>query len=203
LLISVNVIFHLLLVFAYGVFVFQKVIFEKLFSKLFYICFPLKKLVNRKNFPVNEKHVLVKEKFGLISRKVFSFYFGRKTLYGSYEKFKNINYLLIISNLILKLLIAIYILFWIFVFRFYPLEFNFYINFSPYFYNCYLIFSYYFLIEVFYLSNLVLILLIATYFIWNNLWNVNYYYFNFFIFQFFLFFRFDLYYFDYYLFYLR
>jgi len=40
-----------------------------------------------------------------------------------------------------------------------------------------------FLIEIFYLSNLVLILLIVTYFIWNNLWNFNYYYFNFFMFQ--------------------
>jgi hypothetical protein len=93
--------------------------------------------------------------------------------------------LLIISNLILKLLIAIYILFWIFIFQFHLLKFNFYINFSLYFYNCYLLFLYHFFIEIFYLSNLVLILLIVTYFIWNNLWNVNYYYFNFFIFYFF------------------
>jgi hypothetical protein len=40
-------------------------------------------LVNEKNFPV-------KEKIGLVFRKVFSFYFGRKTLSGSCEKFKNI-----------------------------------------------------------------------------------------------------------------
>jgi hypothetical protein len=66
------------------------------------------------------------------------------------------------------------------------LKFNFYINFCPYFYNCYLLFPYHFFIEIFYLSNLVLIFLIVTYFIWNNLWNVNYYYFNFFIFYFFL-----------------
>ena len=78
----------------------------------------------------------------------------------------------------------IYFLFWIFVFQFHPLEFNFYINFGPYFYNCYLLFSYHFLIEIFYLSNLVLVLLIVTYFIWNTLWNCNYYSFNF-IFQFF------------------
>jgi hypothetical protein len=32
---------------------------------------------------------------------------------------------------------------------------------------------------------LMYILLIDTYFIWNNLWNCNYYYFNFIIFQFF------------------
>jgi hypothetical protein len=83
------------------------------------------------------------------------------------------------------------------------LKFNFYINFDPYFYNCYLPFPYHFLIEIFYPLNLVFILLIVTYFIWNNLWNGNYYYFNFFIFQFFLFVRFDFYSFDCYLFYLR
>ena len=102
------------------------------------------------------------------------------------EVVKNLEisyYLLIISNLILKILIAIYI----FIFQFHLLKFNFYINFSPNFYNCYLIFPYHFFIENFYLSNLVLILLISTYFIWNNLWNVNYYYFNFFIFHFFIF----------------
>ena len=104
------------------------------------------------------------------------------------EVMKNLEmsyYLLIISNLVLNLLIAIYILFWIFIFQFHLLKFNFYINFDPYFYNYYLLFPYHFFIEIFYLSNLILILLIVTYFIWNNLWNVNYYYFNFFIFQFF------------------
>jgi hypothetical protein len=38
----------------------------------------------------NGKHFLIKEKFVLIFRKVFLFYFGRKTLSGSCEKFKNI-----------------------------------------------------------------------------------------------------------------
>jgi len=96
-------------------------------------------------------------------------------------------YMLIISNLTIKLLIATYILFWIFVFQFHPLEFNFYIKFGPYFYNFYLLLPYHFLIKFFYLSNLVLIFFIVTYFIWNNLWNVNYYYFNYFIFHFFIF----------------
>jgi uncharacterized protein YpbB len=63
------------------------VVFEKLF---FCICLSLKKLVDEKYFPVNEKHFLVKEKFGLVSRKVFSFYFGWKTLSGSCKKFRNI-----------------------------------------------------------------------------------------------------------------
>jgi len=65
------------------VFVFQKIVFEKLFLNFFYIYLLLKKLVNRKHFPVNEK-------FSLVSRKVFSFYFERKTLSGSCEKFSNV-----------------------------------------------------------------------------------------------------------------
>jgi hypothetical protein len=160
------------------VFVFLKMVFEKLFSKLSCVCLLLEKLVNGKHFPV-------KEKFGFVSRKVFSFYFERKTFPEVVKNLEMSYYLLIISNLVLKLLITIYILFWIFIFQFYPLQFNFYIKFGPYFYNCYLLFPYHFLIEIFYLSNLVLIILIVTYFIWNNLWNVNYYYFNFFMFQFF------------------
>jgi hypothetical protein len=59
------------------------VIFEKLFFKLFCICLPLEKLVNGKYFSV-------KEKFDLVSRKVFFGKSGRKTLSGSCEKFKNV-----------------------------------------------------------------------------------------------------------------
>jgi len=138
----------------------------------------------------------------LFPGKCFPFIFDGKHFPEVVKNLKISYYLLIISNLVIKFLIVIYILFWIF-FQFHPLEFNFYINFGSHFYNYYLLFPYHFLIEIFYLSNLVLILLISTYFIWNNWWNDNYYYFNFFIFQFFLFVRFDLYYFDYYLFYLR
>jgi hypothetical protein len=139
----------------------------------------------------------------LFPRKCFPFIFSGKHFTEVVKNLKISYYLLIISNLVIKLLIVIYILFWIFFFQFHPLEFNFYINFGSHFYNYYLLFPYHFLIEIFYLSNLILILLIGTYFIWNNLWNGNYFYFNLFIFQFFLFVRFDLYYFDYYLFYLR
>jgi hypothetical protein len=64
--------------------------FREIISKLSCVCLPLEKLVDRKYFPVNEKHFLVKEKFGLVSRKVFSFYYGRKTLSGSCEKFINV-----------------------------------------------------------------------------------------------------------------
>jgi len=125
-----------------------------------------------------------KKNFAWFSRKCFPFILGEKHFPEVVKNLEMSYYLLIISNLILKILIAIYILFWIFFFQFHLLEFNFYINFGPHFYNCYLLFSYPFLIEIFYLSNLVLVFLIVTYFIWNYLWNVNYYYyyFNFFIF---------------------
>jgi len=59
------------------------VISEKSLSKLFCVCLSLEKLVNEKHFPV-------KGKFGLVFRKMFSFYFGRKTLSRSCEKFKNV-----------------------------------------------------------------------------------------------------------------
>ena len=136
---------------------------------------------------IKEKYFSVKEKFGLIFRKVFYFYFGRKILFGSCQKFRNI--ILFVDYIKFGFqTFDCYIYFVLnFFFQFHPLEFNFYINFGSYFYNCYLLFPYQFLIKIFYLSNLVLVLLIITYFIWNNLWNINYYYFNFFIFQFFIF----------------
>jgi len=88
---------------------FRENVFRKLFFKFFYIYLLLEKLVNRKYFPVNGKHFPVKEKFGLVSRKVFSFYFDRKHFTEVVKNLEMSYYLLIISNLILKLLIAIYI----------------------------------------------------------------------------------------------
>jgi hypothetical protein len=64
-------------------FVFLKIVFEKLFFKFSCVCLSLEKLINKKYFPV-------KEKFGLVFIKMFSFYFGRKTLSGSCEKFRNV-----------------------------------------------------------------------------------------------------------------
>ena len=46
-------------------------------------CLLLEKLINRKHFPI-------KENFSLIFKKVFSFHFGRKTLFENYKKIKNI-----------------------------------------------------------------------------------------------------------------
>jgi len=98
--------------------------------------------------------------------KCFPFILGGKQFLKVVKNLETSYYLLIISNLVLKLLIAIYIYcFEYFFFQFHPLKFNFYINFGPHFYNCYLLFHYHFLIEIFYLSNLILILLIVTYFI--------------------------------------
>jgi hypothetical protein len=99
------------------------------------------------------------------SGKCFPFISGEKYFPEVVKNLEISYYLLIISNLVFKLLIAIYILFFIFIFQFHPFEFNFYINFGSYFYNCYLLFPYHFLIEIFYLSNLLIILLIVTYFI--------------------------------------
>jgi len=65
------------------VFVFQKVVSGKPLSKISCVCLLLGKLVNGKHFSV-------KEKFSLVFRKVFSIYFGRKTLSGSCEKFRNV-----------------------------------------------------------------------------------------------------------------
>jgi hypothetical protein len=71
-------------------FVFQKLVSGKLLSKLFYFCLSLEKLINEKHFLINGKYFPVKEKFDLVSRKVFFFHFGRKTLSGSFEKFRNV-----------------------------------------------------------------------------------------------------------------
>jgi hypothetical protein len=130
---------------------------------------------------VNKKHFSVKEKFGLIFRKVFSFYFGWKILFKSCEKFRNV--ILFVDYIKFgPQTFDCYKYFVLIFFLFHPLEFDFYINFDPYFYDYYLLFSYYFLIEIFCLSNLIIILLIVTYFIRKNLCNCKYYYFNFIIF---------------------
>jgi hypothetical protein len=59
-------------------FVSRKVVSRKPLSKLSCVCLPLEKLVNGKHFSV-------KEKFGLVSRKVFSLltvFFFQKVVYG-------------------------------------------------------------------------------------------------------------------------
>ena len=59
-------------------------------SKLSCVCLPLGKLVNEKDFPVNGKHFPVKEKFGLVSRKMFSLlavFVFRKVVFGKPQTF--------------------------------------------------------------------------------------------------------------------
>jgi hypothetical protein len=142
-----------------GVFVSRKMVSGKPLSKLSCVCLSLGKLVNGKHFPV-------KGKFGLVSRKVFSFYFRRKTLSGSCKRFRNV------------ILFADYIKFGhrtfdcVYIFCFESLFFNFIpenLIFILTFVLIFIIIIYFFLIifliEIFYLSNLVLILLIVTYFI--------------------------------------
>jgi hypothetical protein len=97
---------------------------------------------------------------------VFSFNFRGKTFSGSCEKFRNVILFASYINFGPQTFDwYVYFFFNIVFFQFHPLEFDFYINFGPHFYNCYLHFPYYFLIEIFYLSNLILILFIVTYFI--------------------------------------
>jgi hypothetical protein len=119
----------------------------------------LEKLISRKYFSV-------KEKFNLISRKIFLFWVKVvKNLEISY-------YLLIITNLVLKLLIAICFVLNIF-FSISPLRIWFNLIFILTLVLIFMIVIYFsliiFVIEIFYLSNLVLNLLVVTYFIWNNL----------------------------------
>ena len=105
-------------------FVFRKVVSGKPLSKLSCVCLRLEKLVNEKHFPVNRKQFPVKGKFDLVSRKMFHFILGGKHFPEIVKNLKMSYYLLIISNLVLKLLIAIYIYIYIYYFEFF--------NFIPY-----------------------------------------------------------------------
>jgi hypothetical protein len=86
-------------------FVFWNLFFGKLFFKLSYVCLPLEKLINEKHFPF-------KGKFSLgFQESVFLKNLGGKHFPEVVKNLEKSYYLLFISNLILKLLIAIYILF--------------------------------------------------------------------------------------------
>ena len=53
-------------------FVFRKIVSEKSFSKLSYVCLPLEKVVKGKHFPVNGKYFTVKEKHFPVNGKYFT-----------------------------------------------------------------------------------------------------------------------------------
>jgi len=99
------------------------------------------------------------------SGKCFPSIFDGKYFLEVVKKLEKSYYLLIISNLILKLLIDIYILFLFIFFQFHHLELIFILILVFIFIIIICFFLIIFLIEIFNLSNLVLILLIVTYFI--------------------------------------
>jgi hypothetical protein len=80
------------------------VILEKTFFNFFCVCLLLKKLINKKYFPIKKNLVL-------FSGNNFSFILGGKYFPEVVKNLEISYYLLIISNLVIKLLIAIYILF--------------------------------------------------------------------------------------------
>jgi len=84
------------------IFFFQNLFFGKSLSKLSCVCLPLEKLVNEKNFPVKKIWLGFQE-------SVFLENLGRKHFPEVVKNLEMSYYLLIISNLVLKLLIAIYI----------------------------------------------------------------------------------------------
>ena len=104
----------------------------------------------------------------MIFRKVFFIYFDRKTLFTSCKNLKILCYLLIISNLALKLFIVIYFVLIFFSIPSFRIWFNLiFISTLVLIFMIIIWFSLFiFLIKIFYLSDLVLI-----FFIWNNLWN--------------------------------
>jgi hypothetical protein len=80
------------------------VVSGKPLSKLSCVFLPLEKLINGKHFPVKGNLVW-------FPGKCFSFILGGKHFLKVVKNLEMSYYLLIISNLVLKLLIAIYILF--------------------------------------------------------------------------------------------
>jgi len=78
---------------------------------------PLDKLVSQKHFPV-------KEKFDLIFKKVFSFYFGRKTLSKNRKKIRNIILFVNYNKFGPQTFDCYIFCFESFFFQFHPLEFD-------------------------------------------------------------------------------
>ena len=96
-------------------------IFEKLFFKFFVI----RKVGQQKTLSGQQKTLSSKKNLIWFSGKCFPFIFDGKHFLKVMKNLEMSYYLPIISNLVLKLLIVIYILFRIFVFQFHPLENNF------------------------------------------------------------------------------
>ena len=139
-------------------FVFRKVVSGKSLSKLSCVCLLVGKLINGKTLSSKRKiwlgfqeSVFLKNLRGKHFPKVVKNL--EMSLFADYIKFDSQTF-----DCYIYFVLNIY-------FSISSLKILFYINFGPYFYNCYLLFPYHIFIEIFYLSNLVLILLIVTYFI--------------------------------------
>jgi len=98
-------------------FVSRKVVFWKSLSKLLYVCLSLEKLVNGKHFPI-------KQKFSLVSKKVFFFYFRWKTLFTNFKKFRNVMLFADYIKFDPQTFDCYIFCFESFFFQFHPLEFD-------------------------------------------------------------------------------
>jgi hypothetical protein len=125
----------------------------------------LEKLISRKYFSI-------KKKFNLIFKKIYFFYFEWKILSRSCEKFRNII-LFADYNKFGSQTFDCYIFCFEYFFSISPLRIWFNLIFILTLVLIFMIVIYFsliiFVIEIFYLSNLILNLLVVTYFIWNNL----------------------------------
>jgi len=117
--------------FILGYVCFLKTSFQKITFQTFLCLFAIRKVGQQKTLSSQWKIWLD------FQESIFLENLGGKHFPEVVKNLEMLYYLLIISNLVVQLLIAIYILFWIFIFQFHLLKFNFYINFGPHFYNCY------------------------------------------------------------------
>jgi hypothetical protein len=110
------------------------------------------------------------------SRKFFPFILNKKYFSEIEKNLKIPYYLLIISNLVIKFFIFLYFILNLF-FSISSLRIWFNLIFISILVLIFMIVICFsltiFLIEIFYILDLILILLIVFYFIWNNLWNYN------------------------------
>ena len=127
--------------------------------------FTIRKVGQQKNTFQSKKYLI------WFPEKYFPFIFYGKHFSEVVKKLEISYYLLIVSNLVLKLLIDIYFVWIFFLISTLKIWFNLiFILTLILIFMIVICFSFIiFLIENFYLSNLDFILLIVTYFIWNNL----------------------------------
>jgi hypothetical protein len=92
-----------------GAFVSRKVVSGKPLSKLSCVCLPLEKLVNGKHFRSTKNTFQSKKNLAWFPGKYFPFILDGKHFLEVVKNLEMSYYVPIISNLILKLLIAIYI----------------------------------------------------------------------------------------------